>query len=667
VLGCAAKSKSRRAIEEIPLGVQVTNEIGEVDNARRTVILGGAAMIGLASSRMTIGSQLQFGVYDGTIAVNGNSLINGAGEVIQLRGSNIQAHALAMIKGNADASGGGVDGPNDAPKGPNLAFLKKWKMNAIRIGINEASWLGYQCYSTGVNGNGATGWIKQVPNTGPNSYQQQITQQIASLNSIGCYVTLTLAATNPGRSAPGGQDFMANQDNSINCWESIAATYGYPHGTALKRNGGTVDDRSVVFELFNEPEMYGDSRSSWSLLMNGGFAEQSYTTNGYGAFADIPSRPVYPYPCTTPAGTFIPGENAVIDGAVVGVILCYYKNTTRDLPASGSQFIHLFTPAGYSGHPPTVSQGNTITGSISRATTQVTGGYGWYVAGHSQMLAGIRAAGAWNVCLLSGDQYNQDLSGWAAYAPSDSKAPAGYSGSGWKPQIGACWHPYPSYSYVSNAVVAGGGSGYAVGDTILLPMPESGSAANSVYWQAQLRVTGVNGGAVTAVQINPYTGGKPGKAGGNPGQFTSHSSGGSPVGGAYSNLLLPANPIPQFSSSGKGTGATFNLSFTSVSGTGWPNALHWPAVAALKTKPGVPVVITETGEHYGTGISGSPWMTALTSWCDTNGISLVAYAYTPSNGWTDLNGGDFSLVDGDHNPTPGYGTFMYNWFTTHSP
>jgi hypothetical protein len=274
----------------------------------------------------------------------------------------------------------------------------------------------------------------------------------------------------------------------------------------------------------------------------------------------------------------------------------------------------------------------------------------------------------WNVCLLSGDQYCQDLSGWAAYAPSDSTAPVGYNGSGWKPQIGASWHPYPAYSYVSDATVTNGGSGYAAGDTILLPMPESGSASNSVYWQAQLQVTGVNGSAVTAVQVKAYAGGRPGVAGGNPSQFSSHSSGGSPVGGAYSNLLLPISTVPQYSSSGKGTGATFNLSFTSVNGTVWPNQSHWAAVAALKTKPGVPVVITETGEHYGTGISGSPWMSALTSWCDTNGISLLAFAYTPSNGWTNINaGGDFGLVDANHNPTPGYGTFMYNWFTTHSP
>jgi hypothetical protein len=459
---------------------------------------------------------------------------------------------------------------------------------------------------------------------------------------------------------------MANQDNSITCWQSIAATYGYPNGTALKRNGGTVDDRSVIFELYNEPAMYGEDAANWDLLMNGGlYNGTDYFANYYGVFG-LPFTKVFPYPCETPSGAgFIPGENLTINGSTVGQVLCYYVNTTTGLPSSGTRFIHIFNSG--SSNTPNVSSGDVITGSKSGTTTSITGPFGWYVAGHSQMLAGIRAQGAWNVCLLSGDQYNQDLSEWATYAPSDSTAPSGYSGSGWKPQIGACWHPYPAYSYVSNAAIVSGGTGYAVGDTILLPMPETGSAANSVYWQAQLQVTAVNGSAVTAVQINAYSGGRPGLAGGNTSQFLAHSSGGAPIGGAYSNLVVPTNPVPQYSSSGNGTGVTFNLTLTMQGGPGWPNNSHWPAVAALRTTPGVPVVITETGEHYGTGVSGSPWMAALTSFCDANDISLVAYAYTPSNGWTDLSGGDYSLVDGNHVPTPGYGAFMFNWYTTHAP
>jgi hypothetical protein len=599
--------------------------------------------------------------YDGVLSVNGSALVNGANATIQLRGANIQNYAQAMIIGSADASGG-TTGGNDQAHGPNTATLANWKMNAIRIGINEACWLGYECYTTQVNGDGSTGWINPDPYSGANSYRSQITAQIAALNAIGCYVILTLAYSNPGRSAPLGQDYMANQDNSVSCWQSIAETYGYPNGTALKRNGGTVDDRSVVFELYNEPAMYGEDAGNWNVLMNGGVYNGGYFANYYGALG-LAFAKIYPFPCETPSGKgFIPGEQVTINGNTVGQILCYYRNTTSGLPSSGTQFVHIFNNG--SSNPPSVSSGDTITGSKSGTTAYITGPSGWYVAGHSQMLAAIRSSGAWNVCLLSGDQYNQDLSGWGTYAPSDSTPPAGYSGSGWTRQIGACWHPYPSYSYVSGATVSSGGTGYAVGDTILLPMPESGASANSVYWQAQLKVTAVNGSAVTAVQVDAYTGGRPGVAGGNSGQFTSHSSGGSPIGGAFSNLLLPSNLLPQSSTSGRGSGAVFNVSFTAVGGTAWPNNSHWPAVAALRTTTGVPVVITEVGEHYGTGISGSPWMSALTSFCDANGISLVAYAYTPAGGWTDMSGGDYSLADGS-TPTPGYGAFMYNWFTTH--
>jgi hypothetical protein len=641
-----------------PISISASKTLQAISSA------AGLQPSAVASAKFTIEQAISSTTtnYDGVISVSGAALINGANATIQLRGTNIQDYAQCMISGSSDASGGAIGG-NDQAHGPNTAFLANWKMNAIRIGINEASWLGYECYTTAANGDGSTGWINPDPYSGANSYAAQITAQIEALNAIGCYVILTLAFSNPGRSAPLGQDFMANQDNSISCWQSLAATYGYPNGTALKRNGGTVDDRSVIFELYNEPAMYGEDSGTWNLLMNGGLYNNGYFANYYGALG-LPYTAVFPFPCQTPVGTgFIPGEAVTVNGSTVGQVLCYYRNTTSGLPSSGSQSVHIFING--SANAPNVVTGDIVTGSKSGTTATITGPYGWYVAGHSQMLAAIRAAGASNVCLLSGDQYCQDLSGWAAYAPSDSTAPAGYSGSGWKPQIGACWHPYPAYSYISDATIASGGSGYAVGDTILLPMPESGAAANSVYWQAQLQVTSVNGSAITGVQINAYTGGTPGVAGGNAGQFSSHSAGGSPVGGAYSNLMLPSNPVPQYSSSGNGTGATFNLSFTSVSGTNWPNNPHWSTVAALRTTPGVPVVITETGEHFGTGISGSPWMSALTTFCDTNGIGMVCFAYTPTAGWTNLNGGDYSLADSNHNPTPGYGEFMYNWFTTH--
>jgi len=201
--------------------------------------------------------------YDGTIAVSGQTLINGHGTVVQLRGMNIQQHAYGMLSGGATLSPSGVpdaaggQGPNDRQAtdnglagatarvtavGPDPALMQPWKMNCVRVGINEACWLGYTIYDTaGVSHN-------------PNNfgafthlgYQDQITKQIAELNAINCYVILTLAFTHPGLLITDGQDAMADQDHSIACWTSIANLYGYPNGTQLKRNGGPIDDQQAI-------------------------------------------------------------------------------------------------------------------------------------------------------------------------------------------------------------------------------------------------------------------------------------------------------------------------------------------------------------------------------------------------------------------------------------
>jgi hypothetical protein len=649
-----------------------------IDTVRRKTVLAGPAIVGLASTNLLAGCGgggnsststtpttgtaspgattpgSSTGGYDGTIAVLGSSFVNGGGMFAQLRGADTEGYVSASINNYNQGTGGDVSGGNynfDQPHGgPILSALKNWKMNVIRIGINEASWLGYPCYKT----DGTT------VNPDPHGvYRSQITAQIAALNGIGCYVLLVLGWTNPGRAAPFGQDIMANQDNSIQCWESIAATFGYPNGTALKRNGGVVDDRSVIFELFNEPEPYGDAPQPWNEVMNGGFYQGAYSFNN-------PFALIYPYPCNGPAIAFKPGESVTISGGITGQVLCTYKNTTTGYPSSGTQFIHLFNLSNTA-----IASGATITGVTSHATTTTTSAsYGWYIAGHSQLLGAVRAAGAWNVCLLSGINYNKDLGEWAKYAPSDTTPPAGYNGPGWKPQIGASWHPYPAWSWVSQAAIASGGSGYKVGDTILLPMPESGPAANTVYWQAQLQVTSVNNGAITGVAINSHTGGSPGATAT---YGAANFNGNNLVGGAYCNLSLPVNPVPQDSTTGTGTGAAFNLTFKAHDGNSgagdWPNYDTWAQVVALKNSfngIGVPICITETGEHTGAGVSGSPWMAAMTSWCDTNGVSLCCFAYNPSSGWYLSTGWDYTLVTSDAKPSPGYGEFMYKWFTNHA-
>jgi hypothetical protein len=628
--------------------------------------------------------------YDGTIAVSGNHLVNGHGSTVQLRGMNIQQHVYGMLSGAATLSPSGVpdcaggQGPNDRPAtdnglagaaarvtaiGPDPALMAPWKFNCVRVGINEASWLSYTVYDT-------SGVAHNPNNYGAFThlgYQDQITEQIRELNGISCYVILTLAFTHPGLLITDSQEAMADQDHSIQCWTSLANLYGYPNGTQLKRNGGPIDDRSVIFETFNEPWVFGAPVSNWTTLMQGGFVNVYYQRNS--PFVKCTGLPV-----TGGSGSFTPGEAWTASNGTAGTFLCDYTNTTTGLASSGTRYLHIFnatgtnTSGGFFSTAIPIPIGTTITGSTSGATAVIanvnSGQYGWYIAGHQQMVNAIRATGAWNPVLCSGLDFAKDLSSWAANAPTDSVAPAGYSGPGWTPQLGCAWHPYPVYSSITSVTgIAAGGSGYAVNDTILLAMDESGGPfSGNCYWQAQLKVTGVTGSAVNAVSINSYVGGTPGVSGGNTSQFNVGT------GGVWASDHLPSNPIPQYSSSGGGTGATFNVAFT-VEGNNESAQANWNSIALpiKNSSPQVPVVITETGEHTGTGIVGSPMMGQLTQWCDTNGVSLVAYAYTPNAGWYDVHGYDFSAALSTstgsptyRTPSPGYGVFMYNWFTTHS-
>jgi hypothetical protein len=655
------------------------------------VVLAGGKVLGSGSNVFITGN---FG-FDGSISVGSSgNLVNGHGTTVQLRGANIQQSAFFMIQqssptigstGVVDASGGlnvndqaAVTSGSGAgtvltATGPNTTFMAPWKFNTIRVGINEANWLGYSVYQmTGTSASPVMSGAQNPDNFGiftNLSYPNQIISQVSQLTAAGYYVILTLAGTHPGLLSTCQQDVMADQDHSIQLWQSVAAVFGYPNGTALIRNGGTVANRAVIFELFNEPFTNSDTTAYTGGFING------YYQNG-SPFVHLTGLPV-----TGLSGTFTPGESFTATNGTAGKVANYYVNTTTGLASSGTTFLHVYNVTGTntSGNLFTtaipIPVGTTITGSSSGATAQISslnsGQFGWYVAGNQQMLSAIRTAGAGNVVLCSGTNFAHQLSGWLTnMAGTDTTAPAGWVSGGfgaWTSQLGAHWHPYPAFSQITAVTVQSGGSGYAVNDTILLPMDESGGAnSGGVYWQAQLKVTGVSGGVINGIAINPYTGGTPGVAGGQNG-ITGNSSG-----GVYSNLLIPSNPVAQSTTSGSGSGATFNLTFTNISAGGGAEVSNLPGIVAIKTA-GYPVALTETGEHTGTGIVGAPWMAELTSWADTNGISVVTYAYTPNIGWFNAQGYDFTLAlstltgGAYRTPSPGYGVFMFNWLSTHSP
>jgi hypothetical protein len=270
------------------------------------------------------------------------------------------------------------------------------------------------------------------------------------------------------------------------------------------------------------------------------------------------------------------------------------------------------------------------------ATATVSSAAGsWTIAGHQQMINTIRSTGATNPIFTSGDSFDADLSGWLANVTTDPK-PAGFSGT-WTNQMGASWHPYPPQQSVGSVAISSGGTGWTSGDvgkTITLPQPMN----NTVYTAAVLNITAVSGGAITGVSIN------------NGGAYLQAISNG-PGGSFDTNLSqLPTNPVPMGTTTGGGSGATFNLTFNNLSGQdNLPTSR--PAVETIKAA--YPVLITETGESSFTGWVGAPWTTDLFSWANSHGISILGWE------WDLVFPGTWALIlNSGGTPAPGYGVIF---------
>jgi aryl-phospho-beta-D-glucosidase BglC (GH1 family) len=179
------------------------------------------------------------------VSVMGHQLINGSGNVIQLRGVNLSGMEFTAIQGwdPSDPTGGQMG----QALGPNWTALNSWKPNAVRIPLNEASWLGLTC--TDING------FSRNTDPGAN-YRQTLANLVQAANNAGLYVILDLHWAAPGNVCPVQQGQMADADHSLNFWTSIANTY--------------KNNPAVLFELFNEPFFDNDFEgNAWTYMTFG--------------------------------------------------------------------------------------------------------------------------------------------------------------------------------------------------------------------------------------------------------------------------------------------------------------------------------------------------------------------------------------------------------------
>ena len=171
--------------------------------------------------------------------MQGNKLVNGAGQAIVLHGVDRSGTEYACIQG-----WGLFDGPNDAAS---VQAIANWHANAVRVPLNEDCWLGI---------NGAPAAYSGA------AYQQAIANYVGLLNQNGLVAILDLHWTAAGPAQATGQQQMADADHAVAFWGSVAR--------AFKGNG------SVIFDLFNEPY-----NISWSCWRDGGTcAGVSYAVAG---------------------------------------------------------------------------------------------------------------------------------------------------------------------------------------------------------------------------------------------------------------------------------------------------------------------------------------------------------------------------------------------------
>lgn len=211
------------------------------NNPHRLVSIGWSLAFGLASVVVCAGCASAPGL---AVHVAGNRLVNARGETIRLLGVNRSGPEFACIQGSGIFAG---------PAGrTSIAAMMSWRINAVRIPLNEDCWLGI---------NGAPQRYSGV------RYQRAISAYVAALNRAGLYVILDLHWNAPGGERATGQRPMADLDHAITFWVSVARVFRA--------------DPAVLFDLYNEPHGI-----SWRCWRDGCVLPAGWRTAGMQALVD---------------------------------------------------------------------------------------------------------------------------------------------------------------------------------------------------------------------------------------------------------------------------------------------------------------------------------------------------------------------------------------------
>lgn len=152
------------------------------------------------------------------------------------------------------------------------AALHTWKVNIVRIPLNEDSYLGISCVTAYTGPGYDSPKPGQTQNADPGSnYKMRLKQVVDRATAEGLYVILDLHLTAPNDAqntvnnvtaqCATAQNPVADADHAIAFWTDIATNYKSYH--------------NVMFELFNEPyinqwyHFSGNEAAAWQALRDG--------------------------------------------------------------------------------------------------------------------------------------------------------------------------------------------------------------------------------------------------------------------------------------------------------------------------------------------------------------------------------------------------------------
>jgi endoglucanase len=160
-----------------------------------------------------------------TIRVKGRQLVDGAGHVVQLRGVN---RAAFESRCTYDDSGFN-DGPVDQLS---VTAMLSWKINVVRLTLNEDCWLGVNGLPLGGDAAG---------------YRRAVLGYVSLLRRNGLYVMPVVEVFGPDQQQATQIDYMPDRAHMPAFWRSLAS--------ALRKDRGVIFDpvTEVAMADWNDP------------------------------------------------------------------------------------------------------------------------------------------------------------------------------------------------------------------------------------------------------------------------------------------------------------------------------------------------------------------------------------------------------------------------------